>query len=97
MAACAPADGAAERARRRAAQAHPWFRKDFPENLDLGKVNAAYVDMAQSKLNPDSIQIIDRVIQEACAGADMRPPAASGNGCSLGDLDDFMDGLDLEQ
>ncbi len=77
MAACAPADGAAERARRRAAQAHPWFRKDFPENLDLGKVNAAYVDMAQSKLNPDSIQIIDRVIQEACAGADMRPPAAT--------------------
>ncbi len=55
------------------------------------------MDMAQSKLNPDSIQIIDRVIQEACAGADLRPPAASGNGCSLGDLDDFMDGLDLEQ
>ena len=80
-----------------ARQAHPWFKKDFPENLDLHKVNAAYVDMAQSRLNEGSIEIIDRVIHEACAGVDTRPPAIAGNGCSLGDLDDFMDGLDLEQ
>ena len=77
-------------------QAHPWFKRDFPENLDLDKVNAAYVDMAQSRLNEGSIEIIDRVIHEACAGVDTRPPATAGNGCSLGDLDDFMDGLDLE-
>ena len=30
-------------------------------------------------------------------GIDARPPATAGNGCSLSDLDDTVDGLDLEQ
>ena len=44
-------------------QAHPWFKRDQPENLDLNKVNAAYLDLSSSRVVPDFAQRSQAVIE----------------------------------
>ena len=48
---------------RRRVQAHPWFKRDQPENLDLNKVNAAYLDLSSSRVAPDFAQRSQAVIE----------------------------------
>ena len=49
------------------AQAHAWFKRDHPENLDLNKVNAAYLELSSSRVSPDfaerSQAVIERIIK----------------------------------
>ncbi len=60
---CSPPSGDA-RAR---AQAHAWFRQDHPENLDLNRVNAAYLELSSSRASPEfaerSQAVIERIIK----------------------------------
>lgn len=44
-------------------QAHPWFKRDQPENLDLNKVNAAYLELSSSRVAPDFAQRSQAVIE----------------------------------
>ena len=44
-------------------QAHPWFKRDQPDNLDLNKINAAYLELSSTRVVPDFAQRSQAVIK----------------------------------
>ena len=72
-------------------QAHPWFKQDHPENLNLNKVNAAYLELSSSRTSPEfaerSQAVIERIIK---AVADQGARKAAAAPMTDTDLDDLI-------
>ena len=74
------------------AQAHAWFKRDHPENLDLNKVNAAYLELSSSRVSPDfaerSQAVIERIIKAVVDQGAAKEKAAAP--MTDNDLDDLI-------
>ena len=74
------------------AQAHAWFKRDHPENLDLNKVNAPYLELSSSRVSPDfaerSQAVIERIIKAVVDQGAAREKSAAP--MTDNDLDDLI-------